>query len=172
MNNRKPKYQKGYHFNEVKRKNFLQRYYLVDQCMNFQTKVLGVEGEIVRADGKLLARLERDGMLYVYPGYFWDGPSSFTYDTIAFVIGSLPHDVIYQMLRECLILDKERFQEFALGLIQMYNRFVILREWADDTMKEVNYENGMSRFRSFYTHWFVRRFGEKNALPPILEAVI
>jgi hypothetical protein len=167
---RKPKYHKGEHFNEVGRKNFFHRYYLTKNKMEFQTYIHGKKAKIIRkSDGKVLAELKEDGTLIVYEGYYWDGPSGPTIDTIAFIIGSLPHDVLYQMLREGKLLDISEFQIFPIPIVTMYEEFRSIRKKADLTMKVINYDNGMTWFRSYYTHKFVRAFGEKHALPPILK---
>lgn len=49
--------------------------------------------------GKVAASLDMDGWLTIEPGYAWDGPSSIAIDTETFMLPSLVHDVLYQMLR-------------------------------------------------------------------------
>lgn len=44
-------------------------------------------------------RLDNDGLLTVFRGYCWDGPSGPTIDTKNFMRGSLVHDVLYQAIR-------------------------------------------------------------------------
>jgi hypothetical protein len=41
-----------------------------------------------------------NGILYIEPGYEWDGPSGPTIDTDDFMDGALVHDICYQLLRE------------------------------------------------------------------------
>lgn len=170
---RKPRYDKGKHFQEVGRKNYFQRYYLTEKEMIFQTLIYGKEAKIIRnSDGAILAELRKDGTLIVYPGYRWDGPSGPTVDTIAFIIGSLPHDVLYQMLRESLILEIDKMRPAHMPPAEsMIEEFHCLRKLADKTMKQENYLNGMTRFRAWYTYQAVRGFGKKSALPPILKEV-
>ena len=162
----KPMYEKGVDFKELDRpwwpKSIWYRHYITEKPMVFQTKVIGYTAEITRkSDGRVLARLEADGKLYVYPGYYWDGPSGPTFDTIAFIIASLPHDILYQMLREDKLINVKNFPSYPSVY---YKEFYKLRRWADDTMKEINLANGMSKFRAAYTYKFVRWFGEPNAL--------
>lgn len=85
-----------------------------------------------------------DGVLTVRAGYCWDGPSGPTFDTPDFMRGSLVHDVLYQMMRE-----KEQPQT--------------MRPLADDVLRLVCIEDGMSRLRAWYVWKGVRLFGAKNA---------
>ena len=47
--------------------------------------------------------LEKNGILTVYKGYAWDGPSGPAIDFKSYMRGSLVHDVLYQLMREKLI---------------------------------------------------------------------
>ena len=135
--------------------------------MEFQTLVCLKEASIIRRpDGKILARLERSGKMTVFPEYQWDGPSGPTIDSHAFIMGSCPHDVLYQMLRENLLINQYLYNGH---LDEMYREFCRLRKWADDTMKVINKLHGMSSFRAWYTYESVRLFGEKHAMPEILK---
>lgn len=91
--------------------------------------------------------LTADGRLTIKNRYAWDGPSGPTIDTRSFMRGSLVHDALYQMMREEHLDYKEH------------------REYADDLLKKICLEDGMSRFRAKYVHWALRKFGEKNARP-------
>lgn len=42
--------------------------------------------------------LDSSGLLTIYKGYAWDGPSGPTIDTKSFMRGSLVHDVLYQLM--------------------------------------------------------------------------
>jgi hypothetical protein len=44
--------------------------------------------------------LDAAGRLWIRRGYAWDGASGLTIDTDSSIIGSLVHDVLFQMLRE------------------------------------------------------------------------
>ncbi len=88
--------------------------------------------------------LERDGRLTLREGYAWDGPSGPAIDTLNFMRASLAHDALYQLM--------------ALGLLNIQHR-----KTADRLMRDLCLEDGMSRFRVWYTYHLVRRFGDKYA---------
>ena len=55
--------------------------------------------------------LHTDGLLVIYKGYRWDGPSFLTFDWPAHVMeDSLVHDSLYQLMREELLDIKYRPQ--------------------------------------------------------------
>lgn len=152
-------------------KNLFYRKYLVDKTMTFITKVRGHEAEVIRkSDGKVLVKLWKSGRLSVYQGYQWDGPSGPTIDTPAFVAGSLPHDVIYQMLREDILIDAPKV--CSVYPADYYVQFDRLRLLADETLREVNLKNGMSAFRAYYTYKAVRLFGESHAMSNYVKEYI
>ncbi|HEY5729079.1 MAG TPA: DUF1353 domain-containing protein [Anaerolineales bacterium] len=91
--------------------------------------------------------LSTEGLLTVKEGYAWDGPSGPTIDTPNFMRGSLVHDVLYQMMR-LSALDYEKY-----------------RKRADEILKEMCLEDGMSAFRAWYVYWAVQLFGVKAAAP-------
>ena len=98
-------------------------------------------GAVFHADGRLLT---------IEPGYAWDGPSGLTIDTKTFMRGSLVHDVLYQAMREqLLVLD--------------------WRLLADQELKRVCLIDGMSSFRAAYVYRCVRLFGEKHCKPRRVE---
>jgi hypothetical protein len=157
----------GDYYEEVEKRSFFDRSYIVLRPMNFHTRIRFFEASIVRKpDGKILARLEKSGLMTVYPEYYWDGPSGPTIDTHAFILGSCPHDVFYQMLRENLLINHFKYLDC---LPCMYADFKDLRNFADLTMKDINLKFGMSRFRAYYTYKSVQLFGEKHAMPEILK---
>jgi hypothetical protein len=80
------------------------------------------------------------GRLIVYSGYSWDGPSGPAFDTKNFMRPSLVHDALYQMIRE--------------GVLP-----VSFRSAADDLLRDMCIEDGMSKFRAFYVHKTVRLLG-------------
>ena len=47
--------------------------------------------------------LEPSGLLTIFKGYAWDGPSGPTFDTRDFMRGSLVHDAFYQLIRHELV---------------------------------------------------------------------
>ena len=44
-------------------------------------------------------RLETNGLLTIYKGYFWDGVSGPTFDTLNLRKSSIVHDALYQLMR-------------------------------------------------------------------------
>lgn len=86
---------------------------------------------------RLLAKLTVTGLLYIYAGYAWDGPSGPTFDTDNFMRGSLIHDVLYQMMRNALLPINPT------------------KEIADRILQKICIEDGMSAFRAGYVYWGV-----------------
>ena len=91
--------------------------------------------------------LSSDGLLTVRKGYAWDGPSGPTIDTKNFMRGSLVHDVLYQLMR-LSALD-----------------YKVHRKRADDLLRKICLEDGMSSFRAWYVYQGVHLLGERNARP-------
>lgn len=86
-------------------------------------------------------------VLTIRNGYAWDGPSGPAVDTKTFMRGSLVHDCLYQLCRMRILNYKTH------------------RKIADDEMRRINIEDGMSRFRAWYTWAAVRAFGGPSAIP-------
>ncbi len=86
-------------------------------------------------------KIKEGGELWIAKGYCWDGPSGPTWDTGTFMRGSLVHDALYQFIRNKLLLEDP------------------WREYADDLLKKICKEDGMSAFRAWYVHKSVRGFG-------------
>jgi hypothetical protein len=57
--------------------------------------------------------LLKTGLLFIPPGYEWDGPSGPTFDTDDFMDGSLVHDVLYQLLREGHLMPWSQYRFYA-----------------------------------------------------------
>jgi len=91
--------------------------------------------------------LSMAGVLVMRKAYAWDGPSGPTIDTRNFMRGSLVHDALYQLMR--------------LGALD----YKIHRKRADEILRDVCREDGMSKFRSWYVYRAVQLFGEENAMP-------
>ena len=93
------------------------------------------------------------GVLIIKEGYAWDGPSGPTVDTPEFMRGSLVHDAFYQLMREGY-LEHE------------------YREQADDLLRAMCREDGMSWIRAWWVHTAVRNFGEISIdeLDPVITA--
>lgn len=99
--------------------------------------------------------LTTNGILTVRRGYAWDGPSGPTIDTPNFMRGSLIHDALYQLLRERHLGGS-------------------WRDDADQELRRVCTEDGMSWVRTIWVYWAVRWAGGPFADPaydrPVLEA--
>ena len=84
--------------------------------------------------------LLRDGSLTVFKGYAWNGASGPTWDTLNSMIGSLIHDVGYQLIR--------------LGLLS--SRY---KEVFDEILHSLCAQDGMWDWRAGYWRWAVLHFG-------------
>ena len=80
-----------------------------------------------------------NGILTIKSGYAWDGATG-AIDTKNFMRGSLVHDALYQLIGE------EKFSD---------------RKFADDTLRKICREDGMSSFRAYYVWKAVRLLGSK-----------
>lgn len=88
--------------------------------------------------------LSVDGVLMINTGYAWDGPSGPTFDTKNFMRGSLVHDALYQLMRA---------KHLDCGW----------REAADQELRRICIEDGMSRIRAWWVYTAVRKAGERYA---------
>lgn len=91
--------------------------------------------------------LTTDGELTIKEHYAWDGPSGPTIDTKNFMRGSLVHDALYQLLRG---------NHFASNHEET-------RKYADQLLRDICREDGMSKFRSWYVYRGVRLFAKSAA---------
>lgn len=96
-------------------------------------------------------KIDADGELIIKAGYSWDGPSGPAIDTKNFMQGSLVHDALYQLLRE-RILDAS------------------YRKRADEILRIICKEDGMSKIRACWVYLGVRIGGFCSAKPNLLEA--
>ena len=98
------------------------------------------------------------GQLTIKKGYQWDGPSGPTFDTPAFMRGSLVHDALYQLMR-----FHARWEDGKL-----INRPAVeaMREKADNYLRQICREDGMSAVRAWWVWRAVRRFGDNHIRPP------
>lgn len=99
-------------------------------------------------------RLDADGLLYIFEGYAWDGPSGPAIDTKNFMVGALVHDALYQLMREKL-LDADKW-----------------RETVDEELVRLTKEDGMWSLRRAWVLAGVRFGGGPSARDevPILTA--
>lgn len=87
--------------------------------------------------------LDNSGMLIIFRGYAWDGPSGPAIDTRNFMRGSLVHDALYQLMR--LDLIPRSFKDVA-----------------DRELQRICLEDGMSRLRAWWVYQGVK-FGGSGA---------
>ena len=99
-------------------------------------------------------KFSTSGVLTIKSGYAWDGASGPTTDTKNFMRGSLVHDALYQLMRENH-LDHLKF-----------------RKLADQELKKICLEDGMSSFRANLVYFIVRWFGDYAADPANNHAII
>lgn len=93
-----------------------------------------------------LLRLSKDGTLLILDGYAWDGPSGPAVDTTNFMRGSLVHDALYQLIR--------------LGMLDRH-----WRTQADEVLRDICIEDGMSKARAWWVHTAVKTFAQRAARP-------
>jgi hypothetical protein len=91
-------------------------------------------------------KMDLAGNTQILPGYAWDGASGPTWDSRDSMIGSLVHDVCYQMIR--------------LGLID-----ASYKEYADKVLHDLCTEDGMWSWRADYWRWAVLKFGDSSCRP-------
>jgi len=98
-----------------------------------------------------LVKIDTTGFLQIKKGYAWDGPSGPTFDTKNFMSGSLVHDALYQLMREGKIGRDQRLR-------------------ADEILREICIEDGMSKIRAWWAYVGVKWFGASSAKPDLLNA--
>ena len=96
-------------------------------------------------------KITKEGLLAISKRYAWDGPSGPTIDTKIFICGSLVHDALYQLIREKKIDEHQRKR-------------------ADEILREICLEDGMSKIRAWWVFWGVYLFGSGAAKPDLLSA--
>ncbi len=100
-----------------------------------------------------LLAIDAVGKLMIRKGYSWDGPSGPTIDTRNAMQGSLIHDALYQLMREEVLPQS-------------------LRKRADEILREVCMEDGMSKVRASCLYRAVRMAGASAAKPDLLQAPV
>ncbi len=98
-----------------------------------------------------LIKITSDGHLTLRKRYAWDGPSGPTIDTANFMRGSLVHDALYQLMREQKINQNQRKR-------------------ADEILREICRESGMSIIRAWWVYNGVRLGGASAAKPDLKTA--
>lgn len=99
-----------------------------------RTQITGYE------DGNLFLEINQHGVLLIQPGYAWDGASGPAIDTPNFMRGSLVHDALYQLIH--------------IGALP-----AAYRKAADEELRRVVLEDGMSWLRAQWVYLAVRAFG-------------
>lgn len=102
-----------------------------------------------KLDGIL--KIDEEGLLTIEPGYAWDGPSGPTIDTKNFMESSLVHDAIYQLMREKVVAQDQRKK-------------------ADQLLRKMCRDAGMSNIRAWWVYRGVRIGGASSAKPNMLTA--
>ncbi len=98
-----------------------------------------------------LLAISPEGVLRIRPGYAWDGPSGPTIDTGNFMRASLVHDALYQLMRDEKIGQDQR-------------------PLADEILRDICLEAGMSRIRAWWVFKAVRIGAAKSAKPNTITA--
>ena len=88
----------------------------------------------------------KTGEMKIFPGYAWNGASGPTWDTLNSMIGSLIHDIGYQLIR--------------LGLIPPHYKSSF-----DQLLHNICIEDGMFPLRAHYWEWAVLTFGAGSTRP-------
>jgi len=92
-------------------------------------------------------RLTVKGILTLQSGYAWDGPSGPAIDTKNFMLGSLVHDALYQLMRKRR-LDPEFYRDIADRLLQ-----------------QMCVDHGMWKVRAWWVYKTVSMFAASAADP-------
>lgn len=121
--------------------------YQLAETYSVQTVLFGYDIETA------YTKLYQDGLLIIKKGYAWDGPSGPTVDTKNFMRGSLIHDVLYQLLRE--------------GLLPQHERFI-----ADKILQIICREDGMCKARAWWVFQGVHKFASGAADPHSKKKII
>ncbi len=99
-----------------------------------QVKILPAKNIITK-----FIMLSTDGMLLIKNNYAWDGASGPAIDTKNFMLASLVHDALCQLI-QTRMLDKSH------------------QKAADKLLRKICLEQGMSRFRAWYVYYGVRGY--------------
>ena len=86
------------------------------------------------------------GKLVIKSRYAWDGASGPAIDTRNFMLGSLVHDALYQLIREGH-LDQSH------------------RKPADEALRNICRQQGMSKIRAWWVYSAVRTFAKRSSMP-------
>lgn len=123
------------------------KYQLAEDWWCQLTELAGNAARIDDPDGgRAWIELSQDGHLAISAGYAWDGPSGPTFDTAAFMRGSLVHDALYQLMRAGKLGQD-------------------LRKKADQILVDLCEQDGMCWLRRHWVYRAVRLCGAPSAEP-------
>ena len=131
-------------YTRIKRKGFglLANVYQLDATVRVPTCMLGYDIHHQAWQGGY--SLGRNGLMKIWKGFVWDGPSGPTYDSPDSMRASLVHDVFYDMIR------KGHLPKGA-------------RKLADQELRRIAIQDGMWRWRANLWYQMLRRFGTSSA---------
>lgn len=101
-------------------------------------------------------KLSKAGWLTIKKGYAWDGPSGPAIDTKNFMRGSLVHDALYQLMREGRLGWRTGPKETDID-------HEAYRKVADQLLRDICREDGMSWIRAWWVYRAVRTFAARAA---------
>lgn len=136
MNTKKVKY--------FKRKNWK---YKTTSVFTYLSNFCPIDGDF----SEEFISLDRDGHLTIKEGYCWDGASGPAKDSPSIMRASLVHDALYQLMREGILLRRNR-------------------QRADKILYILCREDGMSWLIAKGIYCAVRLFGHNASLPTKTEA--
>lgn len=87
-------------------------------------------------------KLDESGKLTIKANFAWDGPSGPAIDTKTFMRASLVHDAIYGLIRDGYLTKADRL-------------------YADQLLREMCVEDGMSSIRAWWVYVAVRSFAAR-----------
>lgn len=99
--------------------------------LKFQTtRTCRIKTAVLRYNIQLeYCRLTADGWLVVYRGYAWDGASG-GIDTKSTIRASLAHDVLYQLMREEVLPQREKVNaDLTLSILMKNDKALLVRAW-------------------------------------------
>ena len=94
-----------------------------------------------------------NGLLSIFKGYAWDGPSGPTWDTKTFIRGSLVHDAIYQLIRHNHVAKE-------------------YKDYSDRLLQQICIEDGMNKIRAWYVYQAVKYFAGYAISPKSIKPII
>mgnify|MGYP001588064902 CR=1 FL=1 len=102
----------------------------------YEDYTISVDIRVVAPIDTPFIRLD-DGMLLIRKGYAWDGPSGPAIDTQNFMVGSLVHDALYQLMREGHLSQvwRKTADEELVRLCAEDGMWALRRKWVYDGVR-------------------------------------